>query len=84
MLHAILSSKICDVLEIGSGAGAFSRLLLRIYPLANVVGTDYLDKMVKISKRVILGDDNENGSATTRFRPHPIERPKSEEERNPV
>ena len=67
MLHAVLSSKNSKVLEIGSGAGAFSRSLLRLYPTASVVGIDYSEKMVKISNRVLRGG---NSSTTPRFFAH--------------
>jgi SAM-dependent methyltransferase len=57
MVHAVLGSRNgCRVLEIGSGVGAFSRSLLRMYPNVSVVGTDYSTKMVRFSEKVLSAE----------------------------
>jgi SAM-dependent methyltransferase len=64
MLKVILAAEGCRVLEIGSGAGAFSRSLsLRLYDNVHVSGVDYSDKLVAVSRMAV-------SKKTPRFNAH--------------
>ena len=63
MLKVILNANGCRLLEIGSGAGAFSRSLSRIHPNVQISAVDYSDKLVAMSKAVV-------GRKTLRFNAH--------------
>lgn len=63
MLKVILNANGCRLLEIGSGAGAFSRSLSRIHPNVQISAVDYSDKLVAMSQAVV-------GRKTLRFNAH--------------